>query len=87
MEEVFGYHVHALDGEIGHVEDLLTDDHVRHVRMVVVDTRNWLPGKKVRIPLRWIDQIKWEEQRVRLHVPRQDVRESPEYQPSEIAAT
>lgn len=84
MEEVFGYRVQALDGEIGHVEDLLMDDHARHVRMVVVDTRNWLPGRKVRIPPRWIDQINWEEQRVKLHVPRQDVKESPEHDLSEI---
>ena len=86
MEEVSGYRVQALDGEIGHVEDLVIDDQARNVRMIVVDTRNWLPGKKVRIPPRWVDQINWEEQRLKLHVPRQDVEGSPEHNVSEIIA-
>jgi sporulation protein YlmC with PRC-barrel domain len=79
MEEVVGYHIQAVDGEIGHVEDFILDADVRNVSVIVVDTRNWLPGKKVAIPPRWIDQVDWEEQRVKLHVPRSDVAASPEY--------
>jgi hypothetical protein len=82
-EEVHGYHVQAVDGDIGHLEDFLTDDDMREIRATVVDTRNWLPGKKVLVPLPWVDEIDWEQQRVKLHVSRQDVKDSPEYNPSE----
>jgi hypothetical protein len=28
---------------------------------MVVDTRNWLPGKKVLIAPRWIDRVSWND--------------------------
>ena len=28
---------------------------------MVVDTRNWLPGKKVLVAPRWIDRVSWAE--------------------------
>jgi hypothetical protein len=49
IEEITGYHIHATDGEIGHVEDFLVDDAGWGIRYVAVDTRNWWPGKKVLI--------------------------------------
>jgi hypothetical protein len=47
VKEVIGYHIQATDGDIGHVEDFVVDDEVWALRYVVVDTRNWLPGRKV----------------------------------------
>jgi len=44
-----GYHIQAIDGEIGHVEDFIIDDETWAIRYVVVDTRNWWPGNKVLI--------------------------------------
>src|ERR1044071_4192956 len=43
---VTGYHIEARDGEIGHVEDFIIDAETWEIRYMVVDTRNWLPGKK-----------------------------------------
>ena len=42
--EVTGYRVHAVDGEIGHIEDLMLDGADWSVRYVIVDTRNWWFG-------------------------------------------
>jgi len=42
-KEIAGYRIHAQDGEIGHVEDLVVDDEEWVVRYAEVDTRNWLP--------------------------------------------
>ena len=52
--KVTGYHIDATDGEIGHVEDFIIDDETWEIRYMVVDARNWLPGKKVLIAPRWI---------------------------------
>ena len=38
---VIGHHVHATDGDLGHVEDFLVDDHTWAVRYLIVDTSNW----------------------------------------------
>ena len=35
-----GYHIHALDGEIGHVEDFILEDPGWAVSYLVIDTRN-----------------------------------------------
>ncbi len=44
---VIGYYIEAVDGEIGHVEELVVDDREWAIRYMVVETRNWWPGKKV----------------------------------------
>ncbi len=81
--EVFGYHIQAIDGEIGHVEDFIADDRSWIIRYMQVDTRNWLPGKKVLISPRWISDISWTEQLVYVDLSRDAVKHSPEYSPAE----
>ena len=51
---VTGYHIQATDGDIGHVEDFLVDDHSWAIRYMIVDTTNWWPGKKVLVAPAWI---------------------------------
>jgi hypothetical protein len=82
-DEVMGYHVHAQNGEIGHVEDFLYDDKDWAIRYLVVDTRNWWPGKRVLIPPSWIGEIRWEDRMVDADVTREDIRQAPAYDPSE----
>ncbi|MEP6604916.1 MAG: PRC-barrel domain-containing protein, partial [Nitrosospira sp.] len=48
-KEVTGYNVHASDGEIGHIADFLVEDDDWSIHYLVVDTKNWWPGKKVLI--------------------------------------
>ncbi|MBD3305031.1 PRC-barrel domain containing protein [candidate division KSB3 bacterium] len=81
-QEVIGYHIQATDGEIGHVEDFLADDEVWIIRYMVVDTRNWLPGKNVLIAPEWIRDLKWAERDVFVDLSREAVKESPEFDPS-----
>jgi hypothetical protein len=50
-----------LDGEIGHIEDFVVDDETWIIRYLVVDTKNWWPGKRVLIATDWIDRISWEQ--------------------------
>lgn len=39
MAAVTGYHVHAIDGEIGHAADFLVDDTSWRIRYIIVDSR------------------------------------------------
>jgi PRC-barrel domain len=45
-----GYAIAASDGRLGTVDDFLFDDASWMVRWLVVDTGNWLPGRKVLLP-------------------------------------
>lgn len=82
-DEVTGYHIEATNGEIGHVEDFLVDDGAWFVRYLLVDTRNWLPGRTVLLSPAWIERVSWDTSKVYLGVTRKQVEESPEYDPAE----
>lgn len=78
-KEVIGYAIRASDAAIGHAEDFLFDDEDWSIRLMVVDPRNWLPGKHVMISPKRIDHIEWAEQTVAVNMTRDEVRHSPEY--------
>jgi hypothetical protein len=80
--EVAGYAIAALDGDIGHVEELIADDETWTIRYLVVGTRNWLPGRKVLISPEWVSGISWAEQRVHVDLSREAVKSSPPYDPT-----
>src|ERR1700733_11098738 len=82
IEAVTGYHIHATDGEIGHVEDFLVDDTDWSIHYLVVDTKNWWPGKKVLISPRSAQAVDWKDRLVSLNVDRQQVKDSPTYDAS-----
>jgi len=79
VKEVTGYHILANDGEIGHVEDFIVDDETWAIRYLVIDTRNWLPGKKVLISQQWIDRVSWNDAQVILSISRESVQMAPEF--------
>lgn len=81
-KEVLGYRIGARDGEIGHVDDFIIDDQDWIIRYIVVDTRNWLPGRKVLVSPQWIENVSWADSEVHIDLSRKAVKESPKYDPS-----
>jgi uncharacterized protein YrrD len=78
MSEVIGYHIEARDGEVGHVEDFLLDDSDWAITELIVDTRNWLPGKHVLVSPDFIRNVSWEQAKVTVKLDRQSLEECPE---------
>jgi hypothetical protein len=76
---VIGYHIHATDGEIGHVSGLLVDERTWAVRYLVIDTSNWWVGHQVLIAPEWINEMRWSDQTVSIDLERQAVKDSPRY--------
>ncbi len=77
--EVTGYTIHATDGDLGHVEDLMFDDVSWAVRYLVIDTSNWWFGKHVLIAPDWISNINWSNRTVTVNVSRQVLKNAPAY--------
>lgn len=77
---VTGHHIAASDGEIGHAEEFLVDDATWTIRYLVVDTRNWLPGRRVLVAPKWIDAIDWPGRKLRTDLSRDAIRQSPPYE-------
>jgi len=79
--EVKGYRIQAIDGEIGHLEDLFVDETSWFIRYLLIDTHNWLPGRKVLISPDWVDHLSWDKSQIGVSVTQEKVRNSPEYNP------
>lgn len=82
VNEVTGYYVEASDGEIGHIEDFMVEEEGWVVRYLMVDTKNWWPGKMVLISPQWLRDISWTDRKVFVDVSRDKVKSSPEYDPA-----
>jgi len=82
VDEVTGYHIQAEDGDIGHVEDFIVDDAIWIIRYLVVDTKNWLPGRSVLVSPEWIETISWEDKKVCVDLTKEAIQDSPAYDPS-----
>lgn len=80
--EVIDYYIQARDGDIGHVEDFIIDDALWVMRYMVVDTRNWWPGKKVLVAPQWITEIRWGDAQVQVDMTREQIKSSPEFDPT-----
>jgi uncharacterized protein YrrD len=75
--EVKGYHIHAKDGEIGHVDDLLFEPRTWQIRFIEVDTSNWIGGKSVLVPRSALGAVNWADSTLSVSLPREQVRHSP----------
>ena len=78
-KEVMGYHIHAVDGEIGHVQGLLVDEVTWAIRYIVVDTSNWWLGHKVLVAPKWIQAVSWSDSTVTVQMSRESIRSAPPY--------
>ena len=84
MSAVTGYHIQAKDGEIGHVADFIIDDETWAIRYLVVDTKNWWPGRHVLISPQWIGSVSWEERKVFVNLSCEAIKQSPEFMPESL---
>ncbi len=84
MAEITGYHVHAKDGDIGHVENMLIDDDGFGVRYLIIATSNWWFGEHVLMSPFAIREIEYVDRKVYLGVTREKVRNSPPWDPVKL---
>lgn len=80
--EVEGYHINALDGKLGHIDDIIADDYDWQIVHLIADTSNWLPwSKKVIMPLNFLDEISYAKQEVSISLKKDTIKNAPEYDP------
>ena len=79
--EASRYRIHASDGEIGHAVDFLIDDRTWDIRYIVIDTKNWLPGKKVVVSPWWINEVNWTDSEITVDLTKDSIKHSPDYDP------
>ena len=78
-EEVVGYSIQATDGELGHVADFILDDETWNISYLIIDTGNWLPGKKFLVSPALLGAVDWLQNLVSVHMTREQLKKNPEY--------
>ncbi len=81
-DDVIGYHISARDGEIGHLDDLIVEAGSWTVRNIVVDTRNWLPGRRVMFSPDWVKEVDWSDRKLTVDRYTQEIRNCSDYDPA-----
>lgn len=77
---VTGYHIHATDGDIGHVSGFLVDDETWAIRYLIIDTSNWWVGHKVLVAPMWIQSVNWSDHSVTVDLSRESIKTSPPFE-------
>lgn len=83
-DKVMDYNIKATDGEIGDVEDFILNQTKWEISFLIVNTGNWLPGKKVLISPKLINAIDWENANVSIDTSVAYIKSSPEYEPAQL---
>lgn len=78
IKSLTGYAIGALDGEIGKVDEFYFDDASWIIRYMVVETGNWLSGRKVLISPESFLQPDWENKIFQVNLTREQVEHSPD---------
>jgi sporulation protein YlmC with PRC-barrel domain len=82
FQALIDYHIHATDGDIGHIQDLIVDEETWAIRYMIVNTSNWGLGRQVLIPAPWIQDVSWQDAKASVNLTRQAVKDAPPYNPA-----
>jgi sporulation protein YlmC with PRC-barrel domain len=77
LSRLKGFHIHATDGPIGHVDDVLVDETTWAIQYLVVDTSNFIGGKWVVLSPATILKIEWGKLRVDVTMTRDQIKNGP----------
>ncbi|MBD3388816.1 MAG: PRC-barrel domain containing protein [Candidatus Altiarchaeales archaeon] len=77
MNDLNGYMVEAIDGEVRSVDDILFDDILWNVRYLVANTGEWLPGRQVLIAPEASQQPDWRSRKIPVALTKEQIENSP----------
>jgi hypothetical protein len=83
--KMVGYHIHASDGEVGHVEDFLVEEQGWLTRYLVVDTSNWIGGRSVLVSPSVVTKVDSAAKRIDVALTRDQIKNSPSVDSADIA--
>ena len=76
-KDLTGYHVEAVDGSIGKIDEATYDDAAQS--FVIVDTGPWIFGKKVMLPAGIVQRVDETEEKVWVNRTKDQIKSAPEY--------
>src|SRR3954464_8880409 len=83
--KVAGFHLHAIDGAVGHVDDFLFSEKDWTIQYLVIDTSNWIGGRSVLISPAVVTAVDPVKRRVEVTLSREQIKASPSRDTADIA--
>ena len=71
---VHGYHIHTVDGPIGHVSGFLVDDKSWEINELVVEAGHWYAGKEILIAPAEVERISYEDSTVYVNLSKETIQ-------------
>ena len=84
FDAIKGYRLRATDGEIGRVESFLIERVDWSIQYLIVVAGSWLTGKEVLLAPYAATRIDWLNREIRLNVARDQVKNSPPWDPLQL---
>lgn len=78
LNNLVGYTMRATDGEIGEVKEFYFDDQTWTIRYLILETGNWLFGRKVLISTEALTGTAWSNKAVSVNLTKEQVKTSPD---------
>ncbi|MFD2162689.1 PRC-barrel domain-containing protein [Paradesertivirga mongoliensis] len=78
IQSLLGFTMGATDGEIGKIKDFYFDDKTWKVRYLVVETGNWLVGRKVLLSPVALHNPDWQSKVLPVNLSRDQIKHSPD---------
>src|ERR1035437_3233704 len=78
INSLIGHKIHATDGVLGKVDEFYFGDKTWNIRYMVVETGNWLLGRKVLISPAALKAPDWDSKTFPVSLTREQVRTSPD---------
>lgn len=77
LESLHAFTIGGTDGEIGKVKEFYFDDKSWTIRYIIVETGNWLSGRKVLLSPQSILSTDWEENVFKVDLTMEQIKNSP----------
>jgi hypothetical protein len=85
VKKTAGYHIHARNGEIGHVDDFLIGEESWRIRYLLVDTSNWIGGRSVIVSADAVERVDKPDHRLYVDADRDAIKNAPALESIEAA--
>lgn len=82
--ELIGYRIHALDAELGKVDDFIIDDQGWNIRYLVIRPGNWPTQTHVLLSPEWIEKVSYDDAEVVVNLPSALIKSAPSYDPTAL---
>ncbi len=78
MKAIAGYHLHAIDGQVGTVRSFMVDGKTWAIRELVVEAGHWYAGKTILLLPKNISRISYEDSAIFVDLTLNDIRQTAE---------